>query len=65
MKKPKLLKKHEVAARFGLSSETVARMARRGEIPSRLVANRYRFSAAEIEAWLEEQRVSGRVDGER
>lgn len=57
--------KYPVAKLLGLSPETVARMARRGEIPSKLVAGRYRFDLQEVEAWLEEQRVSVRAEGAR
>lgn len=57
--------KYPVAELLGLSPETVARMAQRGEIPSRLIAGRYRFDLQEVEAWLEEQRVPGRAEGER
>ena len=53
----RLISKREVAARLALTPETVARMARRGELPAHRVAGRYRFSAAEIERWLEQQRV--------
>ena len=60
-----LMSKHEVAAALDLSPETVARMARRGELPARLVAGRYRFDAAEVEAWLEARRVRVSAEGER
>jgi excisionase family DNA binding protein len=60
-----LLSKHEVAAALDLSPETVARMARRGELPARLVAGRYRFDAAEVQAWLDAQRVPAQAEGER
>lgn len=55
-----LLTKHEVAALLTLTPETVARMAARGELPARRVANRYRFDRAEVEAWLSRQRVAAR-----
>ncbi len=58
MNKAPLWTKHQVAVRLDLSPETVTRMARRGELPCRMVAGRYRFDPDEIRAWLEQQRVS-------
>jgi len=60
-----LLTKHEVAERLGLSPETVSRMARRGELPSRMVAGRYRFDPDEIQEWLDRQRVPARAGDEQ
>lgn len=53
-----LLSKHDVAELLGLKPETIARMARRGELPSRLVAGRYRFDRGEVARWLERRRVT-------
>jgi excisionase family DNA binding protein len=50
----RLLTTREVAAFLGLSSETVLRRWRRGELPGyRLASNVLRFRESEIEAWLE------------
>jgi excisionase family DNA binding protein len=53
----RLLTTREVAEILGLSSETVLRRWRAGDIPGfRLGSNVLRFEAAEIDAWLEQRR---------
>jgi excisionase family DNA binding protein len=53
-----LLTTRQVAERLGLSPATVLRRARTGEIPSfRLASNVLRFSADELDAWLEAKRA--------
>jgi excisionase family DNA binding protein len=50
----RLLTTREVAAFLGLSSETVLRRWRAGELPGyRLASNVLRFRESEIEAWLD------------
>jgi excisionase family DNA binding protein len=50
----RLLTTREVAEYLGLSTESVLRRWRRGEIPGgiRLASNVLRFTPEEIEAWL-------------
>jgi len=49
----RLLTTREVAAFLGLSSETVLRRYRAGELPGiRLGSNVLRFRESELEAWL-------------
>ena len=52
----RLLTTREVADYLGLSTETVLRRFRRGEIPGgiRLASNVLRFRESEIERWLDE-----------
>ena len=51
----------EVAELVGLSTETVLRRWRAGEIPGfRLGSNVLRFDRADVEAWLEECKQPGR-----
>ena len=50
----RLLTARQVGELVGLSTETVLRRWRAGEIPGfRLASNVLRFDPAEIEAWLE------------
>jgi excisionase family DNA binding protein len=51
-----LLTARQVAERLGLSTETVLRWTRRGELPAiRLPGGALRYREAEMEAWLEER----------
>jgi excisionase family DNA binding protein len=51
-----LLTAREVADLLGVSTETVLRWTRRGELPAiRLPGGAIRFRAGEIEAWLAER----------
>jgi excisionase family DNA binding protein len=53
----RLLTAREVGERLGLSTETVLRRYRRGELPGfRLASNCLRFDADELAAWLEDRR---------
>lgn len=46
------------AARFlGVSSTTIYKLARAGEIPARRVGKEWRFSHARLTKWLEEESV--------
>lgn len=57
----RLLTAREVGALIGLSTETVLRRWRAGEIPGyRLSSNVLRFDPQAIEAWLEECKRPGR-----
>ena len=50
----RLLTAREVGELVGLSTETILRRWRSGEIPGfRLASNVLRFDGAEVEAWLE------------
>ena len=54
-----LLTTREVAEALGVSSATVLRRWRAGEIPGfRIASNCLRFDRAEIEGWLQERRGS-------
>lgn len=62
----RLLTAREVGERLRLSTETVLRRYRRGELPGfRLASNCLRFSEAELDAWLAERRVSYAVPHNR
>lgn len=53
----RLLTTRELASYLGVSSETVLRRWRAGELPGfRLASNVLRFRESEIEAWLEGRR---------
>jgi excisionase family DNA binding protein len=56
----RLLTARDVAELVGLSTETILRRYRAGEIPGfRLASNVLRFDRAEVEAWLERCRQPG------
>lgn len=58
----KLLTTRQVAERLSVSSATVLRRWRAGELPGyRLATNCLRFDAGEVEAWLEARRHDGRT----
>jgi predicted DNA-binding transcriptional regulator AlpA len=58
----RLLTAREVGELVGLSTESVLRRWRAGEIPGyRIASNVLRFDPVEIEAWLERCRVGARV----
>ena len=58
----RLLTTREVAEYLGVSSESVLRRWRAGELPGfRLAPNLLRFRASEVEAWLERQRGDERA----
>ena len=42
----------EVAARFGINSTTVYRLAHSGELPGFKVGGQWRFSQKMLEAWV-------------
>jgi excisionase family DNA binding protein len=57
----RLLTAREVAERFGVSTETILRWARRGDLPSVHLSNRaIRFGAAAIDAWTEARATPAR-----
>lgn len=52
-----LLTARQVGERWGISTETVLRRYRRGELPGyRLASNCLRFDEDELTAWLEKRR---------
>lgn len=52
----RLITARELAGRLGVSSETVLRWARRGDIPAiKLPGGGIRFDENEVERWLEER----------
>jgi excisionase family DNA binding protein len=57
----RLLTARALAERLGVSSETVLRWTRRGELPAiRLPSGAIRFREAEVEAWLQERATTER-----
>ena len=61
----RLLAAREVAERIGLSTETVLRRWRAGEIPGfRISSNVLRFRESEVDAWLEGLHVRAGAGGE-
>jgi excisionase family DNA binding protein len=60
----RLLTARTVADQFGVSSETVLRWARLGELPSIQLSNRaIRFVASEIEEWMRSRARTTRRNG--
>jgi len=60
----RLLTTREVAEALGVSSATVLRRWRAGEIPGfRIASNCLRFDGAEIDGWLQERRGSASSPG--
>lgn len=60
----RLLTAREVGERLGLSTETVLRRFRAGELPGfRLGSNVLRFDEDELAAWLEARRVASPAAG--
>lgn len=56
----RLLTARAVAERLDVSTETVLRLWRRGELPGyRISSNALRFSEADLDAWLEARRSVG------
>lgn len=51
----RLLDKKMMARLLGLSTETILRMVRRGDLPAKKLAGRLRFDPREISQWLDEQ----------
>ena len=52
-----LLTAEELGELLRVTSNTVVRMARDGEVPAIKIFGRLRFNAAEIEQWIEAQKV--------
>jgi excisionase family DNA binding protein len=57
-----LLTARSVAEHLGLSTETVLRMVRRGELPAFRLGRAIRFREHEVEAWLEQRATPARGD---
>ena len=51
---PSMLDKHDAARIFGMHPETISRLARKGEIPGRIVGQRWVFSKARLLKLVEE-----------
>jgi len=58
MPRDKLLNIDEVASYLRLNRYTVYRMAERGELPGAKIARRWRFSEADLRAWLEQHKAA-------
>jgi excisionase family DNA binding protein len=59
----RLLTTREVGGRLGVSTETVLRWVRRGELPAfRLPSGALRFREADLEAWLAARATKGAAD---
>ena len=57
----RLLTAREVAGMLGVSTETILRWTRKGEVPAvKLPSGQIRFREAEIEAWLAERATPSR-----
>lgn len=52
MKEKTYLSVEEVAARFGLNTTTVYRLAQRGKLPGFKVGSQWRFSEGVLESWV-------------
>lgn len=52
-----LLTVEEIAQLLRVSTKTVYRLLRRGEIPAHRIGHHWRFDRAEITQWLFERRV--------
>ncbi|HEX3804136.1 MAG TPA: helix-turn-helix domain-containing protein [Solirubrobacteraceae bacterium] len=62
-----LLTVDEVASRLSLSTATVWKMLRAGELPARRIGRTYRIVPTELEAWLDSRTAapSGSAELER
>jgi len=60
MSEEKLLNVPEVARLLNVSKSSLYAMTRSGRIPAIRVGSMFRFVPAEIEAWLETNRLSAR-----
>lgn len=62
----KLLDIDQVAEYLGVSRRTVVRIVNRGELPAFRVGRALRFKLADLEAYMEQQRIQVRndVDGQ-
>ena len=60
MARDTLLTVEEVAEYLRLNLFTVYRMAERGELPGAKIARRWRFSEADLRAWLQRSKSSSR-----
>lgn len=55
----------EVAALLRVADKTVYTMAQQGELPAFKVRGQWRFKRDDIDAWIEQQKVALRPEGER
>jgi putative molybdopterin biosynthesis protein len=53
-----LLTAEELGELLRVTSNTIVRMARDGEVPAIKIFGKLRFDAAEIERWIETQKVA-------
>lgn len=56
-----LLTVKEMAQKLKLSSQTLYKMVRQGEIPGVKVGNQWRFDPSQVHAWLLDKNNSGRA----
>jgi excisionase family DNA binding protein len=61
----KLLTVEDLAAYLRLSTKTVYRMLRRGQLPCYRVANQWRFRKDTIDEWLERDNRVAEAGGEK
>ena len=60
----RLLSASELAERLGFAAGTIVDWAEAGKVPAFKLGGRLRFHEAEVQAWLEAQRVAPRVHTE-
>lgn len=58
----KLLTVEDLAEYLQLSTKTIYRMLRRGQLPCYRVGNQWRFRRETIDTWLEDERKTGEAD---
>lgn len=59
----KLLTVDDLAGYLQLSTKTIYRMLRRGQLPCYRVGNQWRFRKSTIDAWLEQERETVAAGG--
>lgn len=55
----------EIAQLLKVAEKTVYTMAQKGELPAFKVRGQWRFKRADLDQWIEEQKVSTRDDKDR
>ena len=59
----KLLTVEDLAEYLQLSTKTIYRMLRRGQLPCYRVGNQWRFRKSTIDAWLEHEQKTAEIGG--